>query len=357
MDALARAGAHAVTMAQVEAAWDPRDAAAAQAGRAHVRRRLPRTVDNALPVMRRHGWPGVLYMCIANFRPATGLTEKDVRTLLRADWELGAHTFSHSDLRALGAPELRHEVGGSRTWLERRFGVRVNSFAYPAGMYDRPPCRPCVDAHFHTAVTVAPGLAKRDHPLELNRIRVNRGMTASMLVSELRGLGWRLTGLPARGAAVRGLGLPLPPQRMPRRQGARPLKRWRYVGVYGPDLMLCVGEARVGPMPQRWWAVALPDGTLRQQTTLGRGGVELSPGHASVDSRTCACAGLRGGRGSGDRVTGRAQLDLDPQARRPARDRVCRARRPSLRDRRRGGGRRERGLPRAPHRPGAGRPG
>ncbi len=94
-----------------------------------------------------------------------------------------------------------------------------------------------------------------------------------------------LTGLPARGAAVRGLGLPLPPQRMPRRQGARPLKRWRYVGVYGPHLMLCVGEARVGPMPQRWWAVALPDGTLRQQTTLGRGGVELSPGHASVDSR------------------------------------------------------------------------
>ncbi len=191
MDALAHAGAHAVTMAQMEAAWTR--------GMPLPHKPVVLTfddgyrgqVDNALPVMRRHGWPGVLYMCIANFRPATGLTDKDVRTLLRADWELGAHTFSHSDLRTLGAPELRHEVGGSRTWLERRFGVRVNSFAYPAGMYNAAALQAVRRGHFHTAVTVAPGLAKRDHPLELNRIRVNRGMTASMLVSELRGLGWR----------------------------------------------------------------------------------------------------------------------------------------------------------------------
>ena len=39
--------------------------------------------------------------------------------------------------------------------------------------------------------------------------------------------------------------VPLPPVRMPSRRGTRPLKRWRYVGVYGPELMLCVGSARV----------------------------------------------------------------------------------------------------------------
>jgi hypothetical protein len=67
----------------------------------------------------------------------------------------------------------------------------------------------------------------------------------------------------------------------PVRRG-RPLKRWRYVGVYGPELMLCVGEARVGGLPQRWWAVALPDGTLRERTTSGRGGVLLAPGRVRV---------------------------------------------------------------------------
>ena len=161
-----------------------------------------------------------------------------------------------------------------------------------------------------------------------------------------------LSDLPARGAAVRGLGLPLPPQRMPRRQGARPLKRWRYVGVYGPELMLCVGEARIGPVPQRWWAVALPDGTLRQQTTIGRGGVELSTGLAvGRRARTCAFdLDLEEDEGV-ETVSpgGEPQLDLDPQAGGLPGARVRRARRPPLRDRRRGVRRRERRLPRAPH--------
>jgi hypothetical protein len=67
--------------------------------------------------------------------------------------------------------------------------------------------------------------------------------------------------LPVRGA-VRDLTLPLPPHRMPALHGRRPLKRWQYVGVYRPDVMLCVGDARVAGIRQRWWAVALPDGSL-----------------------------------------------------------------------------------------------
>jgi uncharacterized protein DUF2804 len=90
--------------------------------------------------------------------------------------------------------------------------------------------------------------------------------------------------LPARGADLSRLGLRLPPERMPLLRSGRPLKRWRYVGVYGRDLMLCVGEARVAGMPQRWWAIALPDGTLAQRTTSGRGGVGLGPGRVSVSA-------------------------------------------------------------------------
>ncbi|MBA2629586.1 MAG: DUF2804 family protein [Thermoleophilaceae bacterium] len=90
--------------------------------------------------------------------------------------------------------------------------------------------------------------------------------------------------LPVRGAEVRGLGLPLPPERMPLLHGRRPLKRWRYVGLYRPDLMLCVGEARVAGLPQRWWALAMPDGTLRERTTSCRGGIDLAAGRARVDA-------------------------------------------------------------------------
>jgi hypothetical protein len=68
--------------------------------------------------------------------------------------------------------------------------------------------------------------------------------------------------LPIRGDAVRELALPLPPGRMPAWSRLRPLKRWRYVAVYAPELMLCVGDARIAGVAQRWWAVALPDGQL-----------------------------------------------------------------------------------------------
>jgi hypothetical protein len=84
--------------------------------------------------------------------------------------------------------------------------------------------------------------------------------------------------LPVRGAAVRRLEMPLPPARMALLRARRPLKRWRYVGVYRPDLMLCVGHARVAGVPQRWWAVALPDGTLVQ----GRRGVRLGDGRVDA---------------------------------------------------------------------------
>jgi hypothetical protein len=88
-----------------------------------------------------------------------------------------------------------------------------------------------------------------------------------------------MSSLPIRGAGVRELGLTLPPDRMPFMRRGRPLKRWRYVAVYGPDLMLCVGDARIAGVPQRWWAVALPDGRLFEGERLdGELSFEEGPG-------------------------------------------------------------------------------
>ena len=89
--------------------------------------------------------------------------------------------------------------------------------------------------------------------------------------------------LPVRGERVRSLGLKVPPARMPLFRGTRPRKRWRYVGYYGPELMLCVADARIGPVPQRWWAVAMPGGELHERTTIGRGGVSVERGAVEVE--------------------------------------------------------------------------
>src|SRR6478672_348000 len=64
----------------------------------------------------------------------------------------------------------------------------------------------------------------------------------------------------------------------------RPLKQWRYVGAYGPDVMACVGDVRIGFLRQRFWAVCEPGRAVVERTTLGRGGVRMDGPRAFIDA-------------------------------------------------------------------------
>jgi hypothetical protein len=66
--------------------------------------------------------------------------------------------------------------------------------------------------------------------------------------------------------------------------GSRPLKRWRYVAIFGEDLMACAAQVRIGPVRQCFWAILpRPGGRLRERTHVlrRRDTVELQHGHAS----------------------------------------------------------------------------
>ena len=100
-----------------------------------------------------------------------------------------------------------------------------------------------------------------------------------------------MDGLPYRGVfgnprPLGVAGLALPPGRMPSHLGTRPLKAWRYVGVFGPEVMLCLAQVRIGRARQSFWAVwDREQRKLHEHTSLGRGGVQLEPGRARLDSR------------------------------------------------------------------------
>jgi hypothetical protein len=91
-------------------------------------------------------------------------------------------------------------------------------------------------------------------------------------------------GLPSRGDGVASLELPLPPGRMPIVRGRRPLKRWRYVGVYADDLMLCAGRARVGVLPQGFWGVVERGRPVRDLTSLRGAGVRFDGSRVTIDA-------------------------------------------------------------------------
>jgi Protein of unknown function (DUF2804) len=73
---------------------------------------------------------------------------------------------------------------------------------------------------------------------------------------------------------------------MPSHDGLRPLKAWRYVGVYGPELMLCAGAVRIGRAGQSFWAVwDRSTQRLHEDTSLSRGAVSLERGRIRVRTR------------------------------------------------------------------------
>ena len=59
--------------------------------------------------------------------------------------------------------------------------------------------------------------------------------------------------IPWRGPGPNRPDLPLPPGRMPVRRDGQLRKRWRYVGLFSEDLMLCAARAQVGPFGQTFW--------------------------------------------------------------------------------------------------------
>ena len=73
---------------------------------------------------------------------------------------------------------------------------------------------------------------------------------------------------------------------MPSHWGGRPLKAWRYVGVFTPQLMLCAARVRIGRAGQSFWAVwdrrtqSLYEHTM---TWPDGGRVELAPGSLRVE--------------------------------------------------------------------------
>src|SRR5436305_2751000 len=77
--------------------------------------------------------------------------------------------------------------------------------------------------------------------------------------------------------------VPVPPEPMALMRRGRPLKRWRYVGFYGPEAMLCAGDVRVGPLRQRFWAVAERGRPLREGTSLREGDVAVDGARVAID--------------------------------------------------------------------------
>ena len=137
---------------------------------------------DALPLLRRLDWPGVLNLKAEGSDLSTG----QVRKMVAAGWEIGSHTVSHADLTLVDATTLAQELSRPLDILRRRFGVRVESFCYPAGRYNEAVVAAVRRAGYRSATTTDPGLASSEEPFTLKRIRIGSDTGLDGLISELR---------------------------------------------------------------------------------------------------------------------------------------------------------------------------
>jgi peptidoglycan/xylan/chitin deacetylase (PgdA/CDA1 family) len=188
MQALKRAGWHAVTLDQVQAYWQH----GVSLGPGNP---IVLSFDNgyqsqytqALPVLRRLGWVADENVQLTGLPPSQGgLSRLQVKGLVAAGWELDTQGFSHADLITLDAEELHYQVAVARSTVQQRYGVPVNWFCYPSGHYDATVIAAVKAAGYAGSTTVVPGWAHPgEDPYRLHRLRVLGETSPEELLSEI----------------------------------------------------------------------------------------------------------------------------------------------------------------------------
>jgi peptidoglycan/xylan/chitin deacetylase (PgdA/CDA1 family) len=143
------------------------------------------TYEIGLPILRAHGWPGVLNLKVRSLDRSWGIRPRQVHALARAGWEIDAHTLTHPDLTTVDDRRLTIEVAGSRKEIRARFGVPAAFFCYPAGKYDGRVLAAVTRAGYLGATTTLEGVATGSAPYELPRVRVGRSDGVAGLAAKL----------------------------------------------------------------------------------------------------------------------------------------------------------------------------
>jgi peptidoglycan/xylan/chitin deacetylase (PgdA/CDA1 family) len=92
--------------------------------------------DQAFPTLQRYGFRATFYIISGFVNHPHYATWDEIRAMLHAGMEIGAHTIHHLDLTHIGPAEAAHEIGGSKAAIEHELGTTVTSFCYPSGRYN-----------------------------------------------------------------------------------------------------------------------------------------------------------------------------------------------------------------------------
>lgn len=97
-------------------------------------------LENAYPILKKENIPATLFLTTdyidQKSTPGVYLTWEEVKKM-RDVFEFGSHSVSHRKLNKIPLEEAKEEMARSKTIIEEKLGVSVNTFSYPKGRSSR----------------------------------------------------------------------------------------------------------------------------------------------------------------------------------------------------------------------------
>jgi len=147
---------------------------------------------NAYPLLKKYGFVGTFFIVTepVDKQRAGYMSWAQIEIMSTGSMEIGAHSYTHPDLRGKSVDYIIWQAVGSQEAIEARIQQPVRFFSYPSGRYDEQLVKVLHSANFWGAVTTETGAYQSSRrPFELRRIRVRGGDTLDTFAWKLN-LDW-----------------------------------------------------------------------------------------------------------------------------------------------------------------------
>jgi peptidoglycan/xylan/chitin deacetylase (PgdA/CDA1 family) len=140
-------------------------------------------LSDVVPLLKQYRAKGTVYIITDFLNGSDFLSESELREVIKSGvFEIGAHTVHHVSLPGKMPETVKYEVEESKNYLEGKFNIWVNAFAYPNGALDLQSLKVVREAGFTTAVSTVPGVEVTSaNRLALYRLRPGRRTGEALL--------------------------------------------------------------------------------------------------------------------------------------------------------------------------------
>jgi len=129
--------------------------------------------DNAFPLLQKYHMRGTVYIIQSNIGKPDFLSHQQIQDMIDSQLvEIGSHTLTHAYLKTMSDSAAWKQIIESKQKLEEEFNTKIETFAYPNGVYNPKTIDLVKEASYSAAVSVISGTIQSQNNLfYLSRIR------------------------------------------------------------------------------------------------------------------------------------------------------------------------------------------